>query len=264
MNRKHLKKFVCILSLVTFLISFTVSFAEKQKKPVESIELSDNIIWIMKKKTATVKAAVLPNDATNKKLKWSSSDESVAKVSNGKISAKEKGICDIVVVPADGSEVETTCKVIVLLRHEWLYYQSYVTYEFMEHRRNLSKLTNMEDLETDEIRAAYSVALYKEMIQALINDNKELDAEMINCMVQRAKEIGEVYIEEQTKGSPYIYNIYSDGCGHSLMICGGGSIGCGYDQITPEKISKTACKIDIDLFNKFEEMDYKRVLENNY
>ena len=60
----------------------------------------------------TLTATVAPEDATNKDIAWTSSDESVATVENGVVTAVAKGTADITVTTADGNH-QATCKVKV-------------------------------------------------------------------------------------------------------------------------------------------------------
>ena len=62
--------------------------------------------------TEALTATVAPEDATNKDVVWTSSDESVATVENGVVTAVAKGTADITVTSADGNH-QATCKVKV-------------------------------------------------------------------------------------------------------------------------------------------------------
>lgn len=65
-------------------------------------------------KTAQLKATVLPADASNKKVKWSSSDKNVATVSSkGLVKAVGSGTAVITVTSADASDVKATFTVKV-------------------------------------------------------------------------------------------------------------------------------------------------------
>lgn len=57
-------------------------------------------------------ATVLPEDATNKDVVWSSSDEKVATVDkNGLVSVISKGICTITAATVDGSNLKAECEI---------------------------------------------------------------------------------------------------------------------------------------------------------
>ena len=79
-----------------------------------SIVLSDKSITIGKGKTKKITATVKPDTTTDKKVKWSSSDEKIATVSNGTITGKKSGSCTITVSATDGSGVSASVKVTVI------------------------------------------------------------------------------------------------------------------------------------------------------
>lgn len=69
----------------------------------------------MKKgETLTLKAVVTPSKATNKAVKWSSSNTKVAAVDkNGKVKALQNGTATIKATAKDGSGVSASCKITV-------------------------------------------------------------------------------------------------------------------------------------------------------
>ena len=69
----------CVLMAVLFILLLTAGSALADRIPVQSIELPEQMTGSINK-TVTLKAAVTPGNAANKKLVWSSSDESVATV----------------------------------------------------------------------------------------------------------------------------------------------------------------------------------------
>lgn len=80
--------------------------------PVESLKLDPVSIELKMGQTATVSAQVFPEDATEKTVRWTSSDESVVMVSEGVLSAVSPGEATIT---AQCGEVYATCSVTVLV-----------------------------------------------------------------------------------------------------------------------------------------------------
>lgn len=65
-------------------------------------------------KTLTLSPEILPSDATNKSVKWTSSDSSVAKVaSNGTITGVKQGTATITATSVDSTELSASCVVTV-------------------------------------------------------------------------------------------------------------------------------------------------------
>ena len=83
-------------------------------KKVVKVSLSKKSVVLVKGRSTTVKATVTPTNATNKKLKWTTSNAKVATVNqSGKITAKGKGTATIKVMALDGSNKYATIKVTV-------------------------------------------------------------------------------------------------------------------------------------------------------
>ncbi len=83
--------------------------------PVTSVTLSDTDINIEKGKTATLTAIVAPDNATDKTVTWSSSDDAIATVENGVVTAVTPGTATIT---AKAGEITATCKVTVVILTE--------------------------------------------------------------------------------------------------------------------------------------------------
>ena len=65
-------------------------------------------------KTTTIKANVLPSDASNKSLEWTSSNPSVATVDNdGFVTAVSTGTATITATTTDGSKLSASCEITV-------------------------------------------------------------------------------------------------------------------------------------------------------
>lgn len=80
--------------------------------PVESVSLDKSSVELTEGETATLTAAVTPDNATDKTVFWSSSLESVATVTDGVITAVSAGEAAITVTTNDGGKT-ATCKVTV-------------------------------------------------------------------------------------------------------------------------------------------------------
>ena len=81
-------------------------------KPVERIDLNKAGVNLEACQTYQLTATVYPENATNKKVVWVSSKESVASVDeNGLVTANGEGFCIITCTAADGSGVKARCEV---------------------------------------------------------------------------------------------------------------------------------------------------------
>ena len=71
--------------------------------PVTGIKLDKTSVLADKGAVFTVKATFSPTNATNKNIKWTTSDKSVATVSSsGKVTAVSPGVCQITATTSDG------------------------------------------------------------------------------------------------------------------------------------------------------------------
>ena len=81
---------------------------------VSSVELSQMELSLDEGETAQLTASVLPDNATDKSVTWSSSDENVATVDdNGLVAAVAAGTATITTTANDGSGVSASCAVTV-------------------------------------------------------------------------------------------------------------------------------------------------------
>ena len=105
----------------TFTVTATNSAGSDSKaftltvtQPVISVLLNESNLSMFTGDTATLTATVQPEDATNKTVNWSSSDETVATVdNNGNVTAVKAGTATITATAADGSGDSATCTVTV-------------------------------------------------------------------------------------------------------------------------------------------------------
>ena len=103
------------------LLEVNIHFLQKEPtttkptvKKVVKVSLRKKSVVLVKGRSTTVKATVTPTNATNKKLKWTTSNSKVAVVnSQGKITAKGRGNATIKVMALDGSNKYATVKVTV-------------------------------------------------------------------------------------------------------------------------------------------------------
>ncbi len=81
---------------------------------VTGITLNKTAASVVKGKTVALTATVTPDTATNKTVKWTTSNENVATVSTGGVvTAKAAGTATITATAADGSGVTAICKITV-------------------------------------------------------------------------------------------------------------------------------------------------------
>ena len=93
---------------------FSVWSIAQPPQPVTSITLSDTSLNLQLNNAKQLTATVLPEDADNKEVKWTSSDEAVASLPTpGLVLAVGYGTCTITCSATDGSGVKATCEVTV-------------------------------------------------------------------------------------------------------------------------------------------------------
>lgn len=99
---------------------------EKRTESVSRIVLSESSLNLQIGETKVLTATVLPEDAENKTVSWTSSNESIATVSaSGLVTAKGEGSCTIMCTATDGSGVKAECAVkvngnVTTDEHEWV------------------------------------------------------------------------------------------------------------------------------------------------
>lgn len=110
-----MKRIFSIIFLSVILsVSFILPVLAADPVLVETISLSDTTVCVPIGKAVTVKAVPEPKKATNKKLSWASSDESIATVKNGQIKGLKSGAAIITVSAEDGSGVAASVDVKVV------------------------------------------------------------------------------------------------------------------------------------------------------
>ena len=81
--------------------------------PVESVTLDKTTATIEVEETLQLTANVLPLDAANKNVVWTSSDATVATVVDGKVTGLKEGTTTITATSEDNGEIKATCEITV-------------------------------------------------------------------------------------------------------------------------------------------------------
>ena len=98
----------------TFTGSCIIKVTEAEVK-VTHITLDNNSLTLAEGGVATLKAAVAPDNASNKAVTWTSSNADVATVdSNGTVTAKKEGTAQITVASVENPAITAVCTVTVM------------------------------------------------------------------------------------------------------------------------------------------------------
>ena len=108
----HLTKILCGSAAVLSLLFVS---CKPSDVPVSGVSLSKSSVTLIEGETCQLDAVVVPENATNKNATWNSSNESVASVSGGKITAVSAGEAIITVVTDDAGRI-ARCNVTVNAR----------------------------------------------------------------------------------------------------------------------------------------------------
>lgn len=88
---------------------------------VTNVNISQSKLGLKVGKSATLSATVLPSNATNKAVTWSTSNSSVATVnSNGVVTAKSAGTAVITVTTKDGGKKATCTVTVTAVKNGWV------------------------------------------------------------------------------------------------------------------------------------------------
>lgn len=140
--------------VVSLLSLLAMVSCNKDFVAVSGVVLDANKLYIGIGDVVHLNVDVLPQDATNKKVSWISSDETVASVDDdGVITAVKPGIVEIVVVTEDGGK-EAVCEVNVLAL-------------------NFYKRTVLVYLAADNNLSSFALDDLKEMKQGLLETNAD-------------------------------------------------------------------------------------------
>ena len=146
-----------IVTVTTTVGSYTATCAVEVSEPVAvtGVTLDKNTLEINTRETSQLVATVLPNNATDKRVTWSTSDDTIATVdSDGVVSGVASGSATITVTTTDGS-FTAQCAVTVI--HARDYSQEYFTIESLEDDNTISLVRSTVDSSLSEYNGAYSI-----------------------------------------------------------------------------------------------------------
>ena len=86
------------------------------KVPVTEVKLDKTSLDMTEGDEVTLTATVKPDDATDKSVRWSSNNTTVATVKDGRITANKVGTATITVYSVENEDIKATCKVTVKAR----------------------------------------------------------------------------------------------------------------------------------------------------
>lgn len=105
-----MKKMITIFMMILFMLGACSD--EEDPMMVTDVTLNVNSLELKEGETALLEVTVLPADADDKNVTWSSGNPSVAAIdSQGKVTAIKAG--EAIITATAGNGLEATCKVIV-------------------------------------------------------------------------------------------------------------------------------------------------------
>lgn len=111
-----MKKIFCLLVTAALFAAVVVSCGDKPVLVTE-VKLNKTSLELSVSDFDFLIATVLPDDADDKAVSWASSDEDVATVTDGKVTAIAEGEATITVTTVDGNH-KANCKVTVFPLHQ--------------------------------------------------------------------------------------------------------------------------------------------------
>ena len=245
------KLFTLVIMLVLMLyVIVNASAASKESEKIESITLNKETVVLWVKKSDTIKANVLPKKVKNKKVTWTSSDDEIAAVSNGKVKAKQAGICTITAEAKENPEVNSSCQVLVLDkltdRIDCKYIKLYSD--------------KFSDLNTKAKQAKFAILAIRDTLEYCQLVYRDYDIEVLKYFSEEAKKNGEIYINA---GSVTINVVLGDKKGHCInleFLPATKTIMYSVFSNDAKKVLYKPQKIDIVSFRKFDDMSSKEIL----
>ena len=94
--------------------AYVTQMEEEKRGKIESITLDATSVTLTRGESVTLTCTYVPEDAKNKTLEWTSSDNAVATVTDGTITALKAGNTTISATTTDGTNITATCEVTVV------------------------------------------------------------------------------------------------------------------------------------------------------
>ena len=110
--KNTLKTFAALA--LTVAMALTGCTQEPETVKVTGVSLNKTTLTLTEGGTESLTATVTPDNADNKAVEWTSSDETIATVSGGTVTAKKTGTATITATATDGTKKSASCTVTVV------------------------------------------------------------------------------------------------------------------------------------------------------
>lgn len=111
--KKYKSLFAVLVALICAVVVTSCEDPLPKSVPVNSVNLSTSAVELTEGDSYTLTATILPSDADNKNVTWTSSNAEVASVTNGKVTAHKPGTSTITVTTEDGSKSASCVMTVV-------------------------------------------------------------------------------------------------------------------------------------------------------
>lgn len=95
-------------------VAYIEKMEEEKRTKVQSITLDHDAVTLTRGETVTLQCTFVPEEAKNKTLVWSSTNETVATVADGTITAVKAGKATIYATTTDGTNLTAGCEITVI------------------------------------------------------------------------------------------------------------------------------------------------------
>ncbi|MCR8743798.1 S-layer homology domain-containing protein [Romboutsia lituseburensis] len=159
--------------------NFSIEVGEKNEAEVVDVTeviLNESNLKINEGEFKNINATVKPENATNKSVKWTSSDENIASVENGKITGKKAGTVIITVTTVDGS-FKSTCDVKIIAK------------EFVQLQNLIKEIEKLQEKEYEPKEWKLLMDQLEKAKSILNNENSSIqDLKEVKEKLQQAKQ----------------------------------------------------------------------------